>query len=431
MNLKHNGNKLILLILILTTLLFFWAKKDAIQSPVNPFLFFSQLFAVLGAILFSLSFIISSRTRFIENLFDGLPDAYKTHHLIGALGFTLLLNHPLFLILKAFFNGVPVTIYLLPVGPLPYAWGVFSLYFMIALIVLTLFINLPYNVWKFTHTFMGLSLFFAARHIFNITSDISRNEILGTWVKFFVLIGIAAFLYKLFLYRKFSGSYIYKLVKLETFGAVHNLIASPEGKSIQFKPGQFVFVRVLNNKKVSNEEHPFSLVEKNANGEIVFSIKKSGDFTNKLENLNSGDRLEIIGPFGLIHKKLHKDLDYVFIAGGIGITPFIGAVEEVLNLGRKAYFFYSIKNQSEALYDDKLKSFVGKFDKMHYKIWFSDTQGKLSITGVQSSIETGICDMADKFFLICGPKAMMYSLEKQLIEKGVDSKNIYMEDFDL
>lgn len=427
MNFRHAGNKLILFILFITALLFFWAKRDTIQDPMSSLLFFSQLFAVLGAILFSLSFIISSRTRFIENLFDGLPDAYKTHHLIGALGFTLLLNHPFFLILKAFFNEAPVTIYLLPVGPLPYAWGVFALYFMIALIVITLFINLPYNVWKLTHTFMGLSLFFATQHVFNITSDISRDIILGTWIKFFMLVGIAAFLYKLFLYRKFSGSYIYKLVKLETFGAVQNLIASPEGKSLQFKPGQFVFVRVLNNKKVSNEEHPFSLVGKNENGEIIFSIKMSGYFTNTLGNLNSGDKLEVIGPFGLIHKKLHTDLDYVFIAGGIGITPFIGSVEEVLNLGKKAYFFYSVKNQSEALYDGTLKNFAKKFDKMHYKIRLSDTQGNLSLT----DIESDIVSLSNKFFLICGPKAMMHSLEKQLMKKGVDAENIYMEDFDL
>ncbi|MFA6981494.1 MAG: ferric reductase-like transmembrane domain-containing protein [Patescibacteria group bacterium] len=427
MGTKHLGDRLIILIALLTVLIFLGAKQDISHGPTNPLLFFSQLFAVLGAVLFSLSFVISSRARFIERLLDGLSDAYKTHHFIGALGFTLLINHPVLLILKAFFNESSTKLYFLPVGPVSYSYGIIALYSLIALIVVTLFINLPYNTWKFTHTFMGLSLIFALAHVFNIQSDVSRNLALEIWVKAFLLLGCLAYLYKILLYRKLSGSYLYKLVGLDTTGKVLNLFAFPKGKPITFSAGQYAFIRVLDNKGISREEHPFSIVEQMTDGKVTFSIKKSGDYTNRLDDLKVGNSLQIIGPFGLIHKKINTKQDCVFIAGGIGITPFVGAVKVALDLGRKAYLFYSIREQSENLYDDRFRDLSGKSDKLHYELWMSNVQGRLSISSIQDKV--GALD--NKLFLICGPKAMMYDLSKQLKEKGVKSENIYMEDFAL
>jgi predicted ferric reductase len=424
MNFKNTGDKLILFFTLITIAVFLMVKQG---NSVNPLLFLSQLFSLVGTVLFSLSFVLSSRTRFIEKLFDGLSDTYKTHHFIGALGFILLLNHPFFLILKAFFNESPIRLYFIPVGSHSYNYGIFSLYFLIALIVFTLFINFKYNTWKFTHTFMGLSLFFAMLHTLNIESDISRNIILGLWIKSLLILGCIAYIYKLFFYKKLSGSYTYKLVKLETVGRIHNIVVTPKGKSMKFQAGQYAFIRIIDNKNISTEEHPFSMVEKLANKDIVFSIKKSGDYTDKLDKLTEENTFEVIGPFGLIHTKLNKDCDYVFIAGGIGITPFVEAVKKVLNQGKNAYMFYSVHNQSEALYDNEFKVLENKFSNMYYSLWTSNTQGRLHVSRVQSIVG----DLTNKFFFVCGPKSMMNDFDKQLKQKGVKSKNIYMEDFDL
>jgi len=409
MNFKNIGDKLIVIIVVITAVIFLWVKKTDTVNVAVPLLFVSQLLSTIGVVLFSLSFVISSRTRFIEKLFDGLSDAYKTHHFIGSLGFLFLINHPFFLILKAFFEESPIKLYFLPSITPSYNYGIFALYCLIALIIITLYINFTYSTWKFTHTFMGLSLFFTILHTLNITSDISRHPILGLWIKFFLLLACLAYIYKLLLYRKFSGSYIYKLVKLETIGEFHNLIAVPTDKSMDFKAGQYAFIRVLDSKYLSKEEHPFSIVEKLANDGIVFSIKKSGDYTDKLDNLREGTTLGIIGPFGIIHTKLNKDCDFVFIAGGIGITPFVDAIKQVLISGKKAYLFYSVHNQSEALYDNEFKGISS--NNMYYNLWTSDTRGRLNA----SIVESLIGDLTNKFFFICGPKSMQVILVMKMI----------------
>ncbi len=427
MNTRHSGTLLIILIVFITTLLLLSAKSDGSLGSTNILLLGAQFLGIIGAVLFSLSFVLSSRARFVEYLFDGLGDAYKVHHITGAIGFIFLINHPFLLVLKAFINGSSTAMYLIPVGPVSYSYGIYAIYFLLTLIVLTLFIKLPYNIWKVTHTFMGASLFFALLHVLNIESDVSRNMVLGLWVEFFLLAGGVAFIYRLFLYKKVTGTYLYKVGHFSAVGEVFNLTLFPEGESIKSSVGQYAFLKVLNNKQVSKEEHPFSIVEINEMGGIVFSVKKIGDYTRTLGNLKSGDKVEIVGPFGIIHKKLDAHPEPVFVAGGIGITPFVATVEEALTSGKKVYLYYSVREPAEALYDERFKELAEKFSNFKYKLWISNTRGKIGAQNIQQDIN----DLSKKFFFVCGPKPMMDSLKKQLREKGVKSDDIYMEDFTL
>lgn len=428
---KRMGDKLIGLTVLATVVLFLLSKQSVsqitLQFSQDPLLFLSQLFSLIGAILFSFAFIISARLRITEYLFNGFGDAYQSHHWIGTLGFALLLNHPFFLIIRAFLNQISTLLYIIPTGISSYTYGILAFYALFVLIIVTLYLDFPYNVWKFTHSFMGAVLLLALLHTLTIPSDISRYLPLGLWIKGFLITASLSFIYKELFYRKFSGTYIYKIVKVDTVKTVHSITASPTGKPIPFLPGQYAFIKFLNNKKVSREEHPYSIVEKTANSEVIFSVKESGDYTNKLGDLNPGDLVQITGPFGVVHKNFKKSRDFVFIAGGIGITPFISSIEAVLKTGCNAYMFYSVKNQAEALYDNEIKVLPERYNNMHYQLWVSEIQGWLGVP----QIEPIVGSLTDKFYFICGPKAMMDSLSKQLKDKGVKDKNIYMEDFTL
>ena len=117
----------------------------------------------------------------------------------------------------------------------------------------------------------------------------------------------------------------------------------------------------------------------------------------------------------------------VFVAGGIGITPFVATVEEALASGKNVYLYYSVREPAEALYDERFKELAEKFSNFKYKLWISNTRGKIGAQNIQQDIN----DLSKKFFFVCGPKPMMDSLKKQLREKGVKSDDIYMEDFTL
>ncbi len=61
---------------------------------------FGQIFGLVGMSLFSINLILSGRLKFLDKFFHGLDKVYAHHSKIGAVAFSLILFHPLFLVVK-------------------------------------------------------------------------------------------------------------------------------------------------------------------------------------------------------------------------------------------------------------------------------------------------------------------------------------------
>ena len=127
---------------------FFWllSKQSLIAITSNYLLSLSQIASLIGAVLLSFTFILSSRFSFLEKYFGSLDKVYKQHHLYGAIAFLLLISHPLLLALQAFLNSLSATIYFFPSSNLIYTAGVLALYSLIIFLTFTLLIKLPYHL---------------------------------------------------------------------------------------------------------------------------------------------------------------------------------------------------------------------------------------------------------------------------------------------
>ena len=187
----------------LITIIFWLLSKPNLASiTIDPLLSLSQMASLIGTVLLSFTFILSSRLKFLEKIFYNLGTIYKNHHLFGVISFLLLISHPLLLASKALLNSLPATIYLIPSANLIYSAGVLALYSLILLLIFTLLIKLPYQLWLKTHHFMGIVLFFALIHINFIISDISRFPLLKIWILFWLLSALISYFYVRFIYPK-------------------------------------------------------------------------------------------------------------------------------------------------------------------------------------------------------------------------------------
>src|SRR3989344_9111874 len=92
--------------------------------------------------------------------------------------------------------------------------------------------------------------------------------------------------------------------------------------------GQFIIVRFLA-KNFFWQAHPFSL-SCAPNGEYLrLTIKQSGDFTRSLENLPVNTKALIDGPHGVFTARFARRKKFLFIAGGVGITPVFSLIEDL------------------------------------------------------------------------------------------------------
>jgi predicted ferric reductase len=386
-----------------------------------------QIFGLLGLALFSVNLILASRLKILDNFFYGLNVVYDYHRQIGALAFSLLLFHPLLLAVSYLqLSLLSAAQFFIPGYDLTITYGIISLSLMIILLGLTFYGALKYQNWKFTHKLMLVAFIFALLHVLYITSDVSRDPLLKVYLLGLGLVGLALGIYQAILSYFINRNLQYKITRVKQLDAgVVEIELEPWGRTMDFTAGQFVFVRFFS-KKVRPEIHPFSLASSPDKPEVSLAIKSLGDFTNQLKNLEPGSAVSLEGPYG---KFSHRDVanqNQIWIAGGIGITPFLSMIRGLdADDKYKIDFYYCVNNQTEAIFLPELKELARKIPGVAIIPWYSKERGYLTGQRVaEKSLSLKNCDI-----FLCGPENFMTSLKKQFRRLDVAAKNIHLEKF--
>ena len=395
-----------------------------------------QITALVGVTLFALTFVMSTRLRFIENLFGGLDKVYMTHGVMGSIALVLLLFHPILLVLKFIPSNFNLAAkYLLPGSYWSVNFGIIALLGLATLVGITLYSRIKYQKWKFSHEFLGALFIIAIMHIFLVRTQAARDYIFNGYYVFAGIvagIGIISFLYSLMLRKRIAEHKTYRIKNIQTYGSVFGITFSPEKDALEYKSGQFVFLSFFS-RRISREPHPFSIASRSDDPELKVYIKKVGDFTNELGNLKVGDKAIIEGPYGKFNfTNTKSDLDQVWIAGGIGITPFIGMTQDFgeyerneKNTKRKITLYYAVSTETELLELDMFNS--TEKNNHNFKIipWIKNKNGYLDARAIKGHSGS----LKNKEFYICGPPGMKSALAKGLMDSGVKKDKIIMEDF--
>lgn len=401
-------------------LLFAIGPKD--YSSISHTL--GQISGLVGMTFFALTFLLSTRAKWIEDIFGGLDKVYPVHSVLGATSFVLLLMHPLFLVMKFIPQNFKLAaVYLLPGGLLSVDFGIFALIGMTLLLSITLYSKLRYDRWKFSHEFMGLFFILAVLHIFLVRNTVARDNIFDGYYVYVVvvgLIGIVSFGYSL-ARTKIKGRQ-YKIKKVISYKDWFEIVLEPIGKPVKFNSGQFVFVKFYS-KSVSRESHPFSIVSPSGKGIVRVMAKNLGDYTSTLGKLSTGDSAIVEGPYGRFHTKGFAG--EIWVAGGIGITPFLGLAED-FRIKKTGYIdlYYTVKNHDEFIELDKLQSIAAENKNFKVYPWVSSTDGHLTVREIEKRSL-----LTNKEFYLCGPDNLKASIKKDLSDKQISSQRIHDERF--
>lgn len=199
---------------------------------------------------------------------------------------------------------------------------------------------------------------------------------------------------------------------------------------LDYKPGQFILVKI--------QDHPqmyraYSISSCKRDGtEIKISVKKvpGGYGSQKIFNtFKEGDLIELEGPMGkelVVNKKSDK---FLFVAGGIGITPFVPMAGDIIrnsNAPKNLKLIYGVNQAKELIYDEHfntLQSESNKFEYIKVAATDKDWPGKKGfVTDVIKEL-----DLKGYKVYMCGPKPMINASLKVLHSAGVEPDNIYYE----
>jgi len=396
-----------------------WPIESLFTDKYSSLLYLGQVTGLVGMTLFSINLILAARIKVLEGLFKGLNEEYKRHHQIGGVSFILMMVHPIFLL----FSRMTISLeyargLFVPGNDFNIDLGIISLVSIMSLLVITFYTKLPYQIWRLTHKFTGLVFIIAVFHSFLIPSTITQDKTLWVFMFIVVMAGILSYLYRTVFFRYFVKRYKYNVSKVKKLTSkVIEITLSPSGVGkIYYKPGQFIFVSFDSNK-VNDEIHPFSIASADTDDIIIIS-KVEGDYTEKLMDLEIGTMATVEGAFGRFSYNFYPNPRQIWIAGGIGITPFIGMAEGLKGNDKfNVDLYYCLKDVTEKL--------GIPVSKVSIKAFYSKTMGH--ITGKYISDNSPDFQTAD--FFICGPVVLMKTLREQLVKLGIKNSRIHTEEF--
>lgn len=136
-----------------------------------------------------------------------------------------------------------------------------------------------------------------------------------------------------YLYHKFGRlvqlnrcAFVVRHLRHPVTGVVQLEFGSRSGRAFVHRAGQFCYLRIWS-KRCGIEEHPFTISSAPGSAALELTIKTLGDYTARLGGVEPGALAFIDGPYGRFTPAPNQG-PLLFIAGGIGITPFLSILGE-------------------------------------------------------------------------------------------------------
>ena len=368
----------------------------------------------------------------------GMDVVLKYHRQIAVVATLFVLVHPALILIEH-----PARLALL--NPFGGTWaskaGLLAVVLLLALIITSVWrerLRLSYETWRVLHTLMGvLILVFSQLHV-----SLAGLYVNTVWKQLLwiasstVLVGLVVYLRLLKPYLQKRRPWRVVGVRDEGGGTVNVDLEAVGHDGFRFHPGQFAWLKV-GDSPFTVEEHPYSIASSaERTDRLSFGIKALGDFSERMQRLEAGTTVYIDGPHGAFSIDRDQAPGYVFIAGGVGITPMMSFLTTMADRGdpRPVLLIYSTNTEPELAYSDEIEALRGRLDLETVFVceepphdWAAE-EGKVTADLLERQMPK---ERFVRHFFICGPGPMMKDTRAILREHGVPPSHIHHEEFNL
>lgn len=205
-------------------------------------------------------------------------------------------------------------------------------------------------------------------------------------------------------------------------------------KPLEYTAGQFIEMYLPHdNPDERGIKHWFTL-SSGPTDELIsittrFAGSKSSSFKKTLFGLKPGTELKFVEPMGDFVLPKDSKIPLVFVAGGMGITPFHSIIKWLTDSleKRDITLLYAANSSRDFIFIDLFKSYGLKLIQMVSnadKNWQGET-GHLSATNILKLANGS----SNKLIYVSGPEPMVETLEKDLYTHGVNKEQLVLDFF--
>ncbi len=207
-----------------------------------------------------------------------------------------------------------------------------------------------------------------------------------------------------------------------------------------FRAGQAIDLSLVNPPESDSEgdTRAFSITSIPSDDQLSIATRmRDTAFKRVLATMPIGTEVKIEGPSGsfTLHRNAQKPA--VFLAGGIGITPFHSIVKEAAHehLSQKLFLFYSNRRPEDAPFIDELRALATASKNFHFIPTMtglskskSKWEGEVGLLN-REMIARHLADLRGPIYYLAGPPAMVTAMRQLLVSANVDEDDIRTEEF--
>jgi predicted ferric reductase len=384
----------------------FWPLTDQAGSVHS-----AALVGGTAYLLMATAMVMAARPRFLEDAFGGLDRMYQVHKICGISTALLVVTH---------FVLAPKGLAPSPSGPL----GLAAMVILLVSIAAAMSPALPYNRWKPAHKLMGLVFVLVTLHL--LTSPYIDHLAAPALLLYAAM--LAGFAGLIGSQRK-RADHRYTLTRSDSLERATELTLAPIGEPMRFRPGQFAFIEF--DSPDLAEAHPFSIASSPHSAELRFAIRAAGDWTTRLSTAAdraTGTGVTVRGPYGRFAPG-SGEAEQVWIAGGIGITPFLSALREQSAQLPPTTLFYAVRSHKEALFLDEIQNAAERFDgALQVIVLASDQDERIDVDTLTKNLPK---PLPSYDYYLCGPGELLAAVRTTLRRHRVPARHVHFERFKL
>ncbi len=233
--------------------------------------------------------------------------------------------------------------------------------------------------------------------------------------------------------------YIVESTSIESDVLILTLKPRSNHDHFPFAPGQYASIGFKRGGRPT-PVRCFSIVSSPNETKLQFGLRVHGYFTRAASRLKPGDEVKVSGPFGDFTLS-QDDRQVVLFAGGIGITPFMSMMRYATEarLPINITLIYSNRSMPNAPFAEEILALAVANPRL--RVYFFNTGGGMatcsepSVKCINTSVSKAHLERlaagayAGSTYFICGAKGFMKSMQKGLMQGGVDKSYIITESF--
>jgi ferredoxin-NADP reductase len=213
-----------------------------------------------------------------------------------------------------------------------------------------------------------------------------------------------------------------------------------KASEFNFKAGQFADVTLIDPPETDAEGNTrtFSIASPPFENELVFTTRmRDTAFKRSLKKVPLATEVTISSAAGSFTLHRNRAKPAVFLAGGIGITPFLSIAQQAHHdrLPHPLYLFYSNRRPEDAPFLDTLQNLEKTNPNFHLICTMTEiSKSKKEWKGEAVAIDREMLSrhlttLQGPIYYSAGPPAMVAGMRQMLVGAGVDEDDIRTEDF--